>query len=104
MEVRLFDKVIEKFIASLEKSTIAKVLRTIDLLEAFGYQLGSPHTKKLTENLFELRIRGKQEVRIFYTFYKSKIVLLHGFIKKSPKIPQKELQLAFKKLKSLTDQ
>ena len=104
MEVRLFDKVIEKFIASLEKSTIAKVLRTIDLLEAFGYLLGSPHTKKLTENLFELRIRGKQEVRIFYTFYKNKIVLLHGFIKKSPKIPQKELQLAFKKLKSLTDQ
>lgn len=32
MEIRIFDNQLEKFIQSLEKSTIAKVLRTIDLL------------------------------------------------------------------------
>jgi len=102
MEIQIFDESLEKFIKSLEKPTIAKVLRTIDLLELFGSQLGMPHAKKISNQLFELRIRGKQEVRVFYTFYKSKIVLLHGFIKKSAKIPQREISNVFKKLGRLT--
>ncbi|MEK7203627.1 MAG: type II toxin-antitoxin system RelE/ParE family toxin [Patescibacteria group bacterium] len=101
MEVRNFDSSIEKFIKSLEKQTIAKVLRTIDLLEEFGPKLGMPHTRRVKDNLFELRVRGKQEVRIFYTFHKSYIVLLHGFIKKSQKIPKKEIRIASAKLKAL---
>jgi len=56
---------LEKFIQSLEKSTIAKTLRTIDLLEKFGYDLKFPHSKKIAKNLLELRIRGRQEIRIF---------------------------------------
>lgn len=93
---------LEKFIMTLEKSTIAKVLRTIDLLEQFGHQLGPPHTKKVQANLFELRIRGQQEVRIFYFFHKGVIILLHGFVKKSQKTPNHELKQAFQKLSRLT--
>lgn len=101
MEIRIFDTSLEKFIKTLQKPTIAKVLRSIDLLEQFGQQLGPPHTKKITDNLFELRISGKQEVRIFYTFYKSRIFLLHGFVKKSQKIPSKEIKIALQKTKKL---
>ena len=43
MEIRIFDISLEKFIRSLQKPTIAKVLRTIDLLEEFGQKLGPPH-------------------------------------------------------------
>lgn len=89
---------LKKFILSLEKQAIAKVLRTIDLLEKFGAQLDMPHSKKVAPHLFELRIRGKQEVRIFYTFQNKIIVLLHGFVKKSPKIPPKELHIAKQRL------
>lgn len=102
MEIQIFDESLENFIKSLEKPTVAKILRTIDLLELFGHRLGMPHTKRISEQLFELRIKGKQEVRIFYTFYKNKIVLLHGFIKKSAKIPKKEINNALAKLKHLT--
>ncbi len=102
MKIQIFGESLEKFIKSLEKSTIAKVLRIIDLLEMFGHYLGMPHAKKISDQIFELRVRGKQEVRIFYTFYKNKIVLLHGFIKKSAKIPQKEINNALTKLKHLT--
>ena len=101
MEVRLFDKSIEKFIKGLKKPTIAKVLRTIDLLEEFGLKLGLPHSKKISLHLFEIRISGKQKVRIFYTFHKSKIFLLYGFVKKSSRIPQKEIKIAKQKLKEL---
>ncbi len=102
MKVQLFDDSIEKFIRSLNKSTIAKVLRTIDLLEEFAFKLGMPHSKKAGKGLFELRIRGTQEVRILYTFYQNSVVLLHGFTKKARQIPKKELKIALQKLKLLT--
>jgi len=101
MEICIFDNSFERFIKSLQKPTTAKVLRTIDLLEKFGEKLSSPHTKKISARLFELRIPGKQEVRIFYTFHKSKIFLLHSFVKKSQKIPKKEIKFAQQKLQLL---
>ena len=101
MEVRFLDNALEQFIRGLEKPTIAKVLRTIDLLESFGSQLGMPHSKKIVSRLFELRVRGRQEVRILYTFHNGGAVLLHGFIKKSQKIATKELKVAYQKLRAL---
>ena len=100
MEVIIFDKELEEFITSLEKNIVAKVLRTIDLLEKSGNQLGFPHSKKVGK-VFELRVRGKQEIRIFYVFYDKKAILLHGFIKKSQKIPKKEWSKILDKLKQL---
>jgi phage-related protein len=101
MEIKI-DKKVEKFLLRLDKKVIAKVLRLIDLLERFGYKLGMPQSKKIMDNIFELRIHGKQEVRILYTFKKSIIILLHGFIKKSQKISKQELSAAIKRLKDLT--
>lgn len=102
MNIRFFDAQLEKFIRSLDESAIAKVLRTIDLLEMFGHKLAMPHSKKVYARLFELRVQGKQEVRIFYTFHKGEAVLLYGFIKKSRRIPKREMLIALKKLKHLT--
>lgn len=101
MEVKI-DPEVEKFIASLEEQTIAKTLRTIDLLEKFGHQLGMPHSKKIIRELFELRIRGRQEIRISYCFHKATIHLLTGFVKKSQKIPDRELRKAENRYKALT--
>ena len=96
------DPEVEKFVLSLKKQTIAKILRTIDLLETFGHKLGMPHSKKVTRELFELRIRGQQEVRIFYCFRKGNIYLLNVFVKKSQKTPSKELKKAENRYRALT--
>ena len=111
MEINILGASLDKFIKSLEKPTIAKVLRIIDLLERFGFNLGLPHSKKVGAQLYELRIRGAQlyelrirgaqEVRLFYCFHKSRIFLLHGFIKKSQRIPRREINLALKKARCL---
>lgn len=101
MDIQI-DPEVEKFIHSLEKQTIAKTLRTIDLLERFGFNLGMPHSKKVAKDIFELRVRGQQEVRIFYCFHKDQASLLSGFVKKSQKTPQKELLKARKKYEILT--
>ncbi len=38
---------VERFILSMEKPTIAKIMRSIELLEKFVYKLGPPHSKKI---------------------------------------------------------
>lgn len=102
MEIHITTAVNE-FIVSLEESAIAKLLRTIDLLEKFGNQLQLPHSKSIGHGLFELRIHGRKEIRIFYGYHKKRAILLYGFIKKTPQIPRKELNIAQSKLKDISD-
>ncbi|MBU0569907.1 type II toxin-antitoxin system RelE/ParE family toxin [Patescibacteria group bacterium] len=96
------EKPVEEFIKSLDSSTIAKVAHEIDLLEKHGPFLGMPHARKLCKELYELRIRGKQEIRIIYLFFKRNIYLLHAFKKKKQKTPRKEISTAKKRLVVLT--
>jgi phage-related protein len=45
--------------------------------------------------LIELRVRGRQEVRVLYVFAMGeRIYLLHGFVKKTQTTPKKELDIA----------
>ncbi len=97
----IYDNSVEKSIDELEKPTISKVVRMIILLGQYGVELRMPHAKKITHGLYELRIRGRQEVRIFYIFRKNYVALLHLFIKKSQKTPPKEISTALKKLELL---
>lgn len=101
MDVVLFDKKVKQFVNDLEMPTAAKIFRMFELLERFGHTLGMPHSKYIDKGLFELRIRGTQEIRILYTFHKGAAILLHGFIKKAQHIPRKELEQARQKLSTL---
>ena len=62
----------------------------------FGWPLGMPHVRKMEEHLWEIRSRlSKRRIaRILFTVRDSKMILLHGFIKKSQRTPQKDLNLA----------
>lgn len=100
MKIVLHDSA-EKFVRSIKKPTIAKVLRTINLLEEYGQELGMPHVKSLKAGLFELRIRGKQEIRLFFVFRNKRVIILHGFVKKSQKTPNSEIEIAKKRQGSL---
>ena len=101
MRIEIYNDSFNEFIQSLEKDTIAKTIRVIELLEKFGNSLGIPHSKMVLKGIFELRIHGDQNIRIFYAFSKNKAILLHGFIKKTPKIPKKEIGIAIKRLNNL---
>jgi len=91
----------KKFIRGLQKHTRSKIFRNIELLEKFGTKLSMPYAKKIRRHLYELRVRGKQEIRIFYTFKDNKILLLHGFVKKTNKIPIREIKTALNRLKAI---
>ncbi len=100
MNIYFAHRDIEDFVRSLEKSTIAKILRTIDFLERFGHRLGMPHSKAIGNGLFELRVRGIQEVRLLYVFRRGDAIILHGFLKKSNRTPEKEIRIALNRKKS----
>ncbi len=86
------------FIKKQDSQTKAKFLRVYDLLHDYGPRLTFPHTKHITGEIHELRIRGKTEIRIFYAKYDDSYILLHAFQKKSQKIPVKELRIAMERL------
>lgn len=90
MQIILLD-LVGAFLESLDAKEIAKVIRTIELLEEFGNDLGMPHSRHMSDGLLELRIRGTREIRIFYCFHKNKAFLLHACIKKTQKTLDKEL-------------
>jgi phage-related protein len=96
------NKRVEGFVAGLEISTRDKVARSINLLEEFGYLLRMPHSKNITNKIFELRIRGKHEIRIFYCQHNNQYYLLSGFIKKTQKTPLREVQKAIRMFEELT--
>lgn len=93
---------VKVFIRKLQKPTQAKVLRSFELLEQYGRGLGMPHVKKLTTTLYELRIRGQQEVRVIFIIHKNAATLLHGFLKKTQQTPKREIETAQKRFKTLT--
>ena len=68
----------------------------------FGWPLGMPLIRKLEKNLWEVRSNlGNRIARTIFTVEGNLMVLLHGFIKKSQKTPQKELLIAQKRLTTL---
>lgn len=97
-ETKSGQKPVDDFIKGQDQSTIAKITSKIDLLERFGHLLPMPYSKKVSDDLYELRIRGKVEVRILYSFVGNEAVLLHAFVKKQDKIPKKEIDVAKSRL------
>lgn len=91
---------VESFVRELPAGLLARYLRLTDMMLEFGGNLGMPHTQAMSDGLFELRVKGKEGIaRVFYcTLVGQRIVMLHGFIKKSQKTPPKELKLARERL------
>jgi len=72
-------------------------------MAAHGPNLGMPHTRALGDGLFEIRAKADERIgrAFFCTLIGRKIVILHGFIKKTDKIPKRELDIARSRLKEV---
>ncbi len=76
------------------------MFRLIKLLKDYGVLLKEPYTKQIRGKIRELRIKDSQgAVRILYfTFTGRRFILLHGFIKKADKTPEREIEIAEKRM------
>jgi len=92
---------VKEFIEKQDKKAYARIIRTIELLENYGPFMRVPHSKKVRNKLYELRIIGKKSIRIFYTRFNNQYYLVHAFKKKSQKTPKQELGTALDRIKEL---
>ena len=90
-------KCIENYLNSIKDQKLkAKVLHDIGLLKQFGTALRQPHTDYLDDGIWELRTKQSSNIArtLYFTVSGKKIILLHGFVKKTQKTPTSELDRA----------
>ena len=90
-------------IMTLPATLQARYIGLTNRMLEFGPHLGLPHTDAFGGGLFELRLKGAEGIaRVFFcTMVEQEIVMLHSFIKKTQKTPEKELKLAKQRMKEI---
>jgi phage-related protein len=88
-----------KALSPADKRAIGGDLKTVQ----YGWPVGMPMVRKLEPGLWEVRSRLDQRIaRILFTVSDRRMILLHGFIKKSEKTPTDDLALARRRRTQLT--
>ncbi|RMB02916.1 type II toxin-antitoxin system RelE/ParE family toxin [Eilatimonas milleporae] len=84
-----------------DRKDIGDNIRTAE----FGWPIGMPICRSIKghKGLWEIRTRLKDGRigRVFFCTHADHMILLHGFIKKPQKTPDKELDIAAKRMKDL---
>jgi phage-related protein len=78
-----------------DRKQIGVDIKTVE----FGWPIGMPVCRPLGDGLYEVRsslTRNRIARVLFYIDARGRMVLLHGFIKKSQKTPPAEMELARK--------
>jgi phage-related protein len=76
-----------------DRKRIGEDIKTVE----FGWPIGMPACRPLGDGIYEVRTNLKQNriARVFfYIDRRGRMVLLHGFIKKTRKTPDEDLELA----------
>jgi phage-related protein len=90
---------VREFIKKLSKEDQKEVGADIRVVQD-SFPVGLPLVRKLKPELWEIRSFIKDGIsRVFFTFFSKKIILLHAIVKKTQKTPQKEIDVAIKRLK-----
>lgn len=99
-EILYYNDTVAEDIANLPMPLGVRYVALTRRMQNVGGNLGMPHTKAVDKGLFELRLKAdKQIARVFYcTIVGKRIVMLHTFVKKTQKIPKKELDIAKQRL------
>ncbi len=79
-----------------DKKLIGEDIKTAQI----GWPIGMPLIEKLDTTLWEVRTKLKKGIaRVLFTVDGNYMILLHGFIKKTLKIPEHELETALVRLR-----
>lgn len=87
----------KEFLDNLHPGTeLPYVMNAIRRLEELGNNLIRPQMGHLRDGIYELRIRTiNRQIRLLYFFYHQEaIIVSHGLIKKTEKVPDYEIKRA----------
>lgn len=95
-------KPINEFLKTLDVKTQARFIDSIERLRQRNIQAREPLVRHLEGKLWELREESNTNIyRIVYFFFTGRrIVLLHGFAKKTQSTPRREIELAERRMRN----
>jgi phage-related protein len=94
---------VREFLKALDRDDRKIIGEDIKDVE-FSWPIGMPLCRALGRGLWEVRsqlTRGRV-ARVLFCTHEGRMVLLHGFIKKTQKTPGSDLELASKRMKEVT--
>lgn len=99
--IHYYSASVQADLLSMPATLQARYIGLTDRMKTVGANLGEPHTKAMGDGLFELRLMGAEGIaRVMYcTLSGRRIVMLHGFVKKTQKTPRTELETAIRRMK-----
>lgn len=101
--IEYYSDAVAEEILSLPDTLAARYVVLTRRIVAVGPNLGTPHTDAFGDGLFELRLKGQEGIaRVFFSaLVGRRVMLLHSFIKKTQKTPQREIEVARKRMKEI---
>lgn len=87
-----------KSLTKEDRRSIGEDIKTVQI----GWPIGMPVVEKLEPGIWQVRTRIKDGIaRTLFTTVQNVMVLLHGFIKKSPRTPEDDLAVARRRKRNL---
>jgi phage-related protein len=83
-----------------DRRVIGKDIQKVE----FGWPIGRPHCAPLSYGLWEVRSHLEQNriARVIFCIDGGQMILLHGFIKKTQKLAQSDVDLALRRKREVT--
>lgn len=102
--VETLNEAVDRELDELPPDLRARFVRITRLIEDLGLpRVGSPHVRHVKESVWEIRIRSKTGIAraLYVTTNPQRVVVLRVFVKKTEKIPVRELNVAQERAKGL---
>jgi len=99
---------VEDFLLTLQPKLRAKAYSDIMLLKRLGINIRAPYSSPVKgdryKGIFELRTKFSSDITriLYFLFEKNKFVLLHGFVKKGNKPPERELERGYRPYENIS--
>jgi phage-related protein len=93
---------VREWVLGLSPEDRKRVGRDIQKVE-FGWPLGMPYCRSLGSGLWEVRsdLTDGKIGRVIFCVARERMVLMHGFVKKTQKTPARDLRLALKRMEEV---
>ena len=78
-----------------------KIVEYMEMLEAYGTELGEPYIKHIDCEIFELR--PLRDRFLFFFKQENRYVILNHFVKRTQKTPKREIEKAIRLMKDFNE-
>jgi phage-related protein len=89
---------LRKQLTTAERTAVGKDIRTVE----YGWPIGMPVCRDLKNGLLEIRTELDRKIcRILFAIYGARMILFHGFIKKSQSTPRADMIAALDRKRTM---